>query len=164
VRVDSRYRNGDTAFVSASLSSSRAGGISGSTFLFAPPGSNPTTVASNLDVTLQPEDHDQTFSATIDYTKRLSTDRSYFASLEPQYGTGYPVAFQNGEGRLMPHLTFDASFGRDALRDTNHPRYGFVADFTNFTNYPYLIKVNNGFNTTQWGAGFKAGLRLIAPF
>jgi len=164
VRVDSRYRNGDTAFVSASLSSSRAGGISGSTFLFAPPGSNPTTVASNLDVTLQPEDHDQTFSATIDYTKRLGTDRSYFASLEPQYGTGYPVAFQNGEGRLTPHLTFDASFGRDALRDTNHPRYGFVADFTNFTNYPYLIKVNNGFNTTQWGAGFKAGLRLIAPF
>jgi len=31
------------------------------------------------------------------------------------------------------------------------------------TNAKYLIKVNNGFNTTQWGEGFRADLRLTAP-
>lgn len=154
-RVDARFRNGDSVLLSTQLSSSRAGGISGSTFLFAPD-SNPN------DVTLNPEDHDQTFTALFAYTKRLGRDRSFFASLEPQYGTGYPVQFQNGPGRLPPHLTFDASIGRDAARGT-HAGVGVVATFRNFTNAKYLIKVNNGFNTTQWGEGFRADLRLTAP-
>jgi hypothetical protein len=45
-----------------------------------------------------------------------------------------------------------------------HPRTGFTADFTNFTNTQYLLKINNGFNTTQWGEGFRAGIRVIQPF
>ena len=154
-RVDARFRNGDSLLVSTQLSSSRAGGISGSTFLFAP-STNPS------DVTLNPEDHDQTFTALLDYTKRLGRDRRFFASLEPQYGTGYPVQFQNGPGRLSPHLTFDASVGKDAARG-GHAGLGFVATFRNFTNTKYLIKINNGFNTTQWGEGFAADLRLTAP-
>ncbi|GAC1303266.1 MAG: hypothetical protein NVSMB19_13110 [Vulcanimicrobiaceae bacterium] len=154
-RVDARFRNGDALLVSTQLSSSRAGGISGSTFLFAP-----STNAS--DVTLNPEDHDQTFTALFAYTKRFGTERAFFASLEPQYGTGYPVQFQNGPGRLPPHLTLDASFGRDAARGA-HPGLGFVATFRNFTNTKYLLKVNNGFNTTQWGEGFRADLRVTAP-
>jgi len=155
-RFDARYRSGDTLFLSATLSSSKAGGISGSTFLF-PPSTTPS------DVTLNPEDHDQTFAAVLGYTKRLGAGRQFFASLEPQYGTGYPVQFQNGPGRLPPHLTFDASFGREAKRG-DRPALGFTANFINFTNTRYLIKVNNGFNTTQWGEGFRADLRLTAPF
>jgi hypothetical protein len=114
-------------------------------------------------VTLSPEDHDQTFSATLGYTKRLGAERSYFATLSPQYATGYPVEFENGTGRLPPHLTFDASFGRDPKRGPNRA-LGFAADFENFTNAVYLLKVSNGFNTTQWGPGFKASFRVSAPF
>ncbi|MBD5635688.1 MAG: TonB-dependent receptor, partial [Candidatus Eremiobacteraeota bacterium] len=95
-RVDASFRNGDSFFFSTALSQSLAGGISGSTFLF-PPGSDPS------DVTLSPEDHDQTFDATLGYTKRLGADHTFFASVEPQYGTGYPVEFENGNGRLPPH-------------------------------------------------------------
>jgi hypothetical protein len=157
-RVDATYKNGDSLFVSTQLSQSLAGGISGSTFLFPPStGTDPT------DVTLAPEDHDQTFNATIGYTKRLGTDHTFFASLEPQYGTGYPVQFQNGNGRLPPHLVLNGSFGRDAGRGAK-PRLGFDATFENFTDTQYLLKINNGFNTTQWGQGFRADLRVTAPF
>jgi outer membrane receptor protein involved in Fe transport len=149
-RIDARFKGGDSMFMSASLSSSMAGGISGSTFLF-PPG-------STGDVTLNPEDHDQTFALVFDYTKRFGGDHSFFASLEPQYGTGYPVQFQNGPGRLPPHLTFDASIGRDSKKGL-----GFTASFQNLTNRMYLLKVNNGFNTTQYGPGSQFTFRVSAP-
>ncbi len=155
-RVDARFGSGDSLFFSTTLSKALAGGISGSTFLF-PPDTDPN------DVTLGPEDHDQTFSANLGYTKRLGAGHQYFATLEPLYGTGYPVEFETGSGRLPPHLTFDASFGRDAARGAK-PAIGFDADFQNFTNTRYLLKVNNGFNTTQWGEGFRADFRLTAPF
>lgn len=155
-RVESSWRNGDSFLVSASLSSSKAGGISGSTFLFPP-----STVPS--DVTLNPEDHDQTFTALIAYTKRFGANHSFFASLEPQYGTGYPTQFQNGPGRLPPHLTLDASIGRDVKRG-DRSGLGFTATLSNVTNVKYLNKVNNGFNTTQYGEGFRADLRITAPF
>ena len=155
-RVESSWRNGDSFLVSASLSSSKAGGISSSTFLFPP-----STVPS--DVTLNPEDHDQTFTALIAYTKRFGANHSFFASLEPQYGTGYPTQFQNGPGRLPPHLTLDASIGRDAKRG-ERSGLGFTATFSNVANVKYLNKVNNGFNTTQYGEGFRADLRVTVPF
>ncbi|MDQ2908250.1 MAG: TonB-dependent receptor [Candidatus Eremiobacteraeota bacterium] len=155
-RVDASWNSGDSLFFSTQLSSSKAGGISGSTFLF-PPDTNPR------DVTLSPEDHDQTFSADLGYTKHFGAGRAFFATVEPQYGTGFPVQFQNGTGRLPPHLTFGASFGRGATR-TSKPALGFTADFQNFTNTRYLLKINNGFNTTQWGEGFRADLRVTAPF
>jgi len=155
-RVDARWKNGDSLFFSTQLSASRAGGISGSTFLF-PPSTNPA------DLALSPEDHDQTFSADIGYTKHFGAGRQFFATIEPQYGTGFPVQFENGNGRLPPFLTFDASVGRDAVRGSK-PALGFTADFQNFTNTRYLLKVNNGCNTTQWGEGFRADLRVTAPF
>jgi outer membrane receptor protein involved in Fe transport len=161
-RVDSRFANGDSLFFSASLSSSMAGGVSGSTFLFCPT-LDPSCVSGIASLTLSPEDHDQTFASEFGYTKRLGRDRSFFATLEPQYGTGYPVEFENGSGRLPPHLTWDASIGRDAKRGRKG-ELGFVATFTNFTNDKYLLKINNGFNTTQWGQGFRADLRVTAPF
>jgi outer membrane receptor protein involved in Fe transport len=155
-RVDARWRNGDSLFFSTQFSASKAGGISGSTFLF-PPNTNPS------DITLGPEDHDQTFSADLGYTKHFGAERQFFATIEPQYGTGFPVQFQNGEGRLPPFLTFDASVGRDAVRRSK-PALGFTADFQNFTNTRYLLKVNNGFNTTQYAEGFRADVRVTAPF
>jgi len=154
-RVDARFPSGDSLLVSTQLSSSRAGGISGSTFLFAP-------ASNSSGVTLNPEDHDQTFTALIAYTKRFGRERSFFASLEPQYGTGYPVQFQNGPGRLPPHLTFDASFGREPARGAKSS-VGFVATLRNLTNTHYLYKINNGFNTTQFGEGFRGDLRVTAP-
>jgi len=161
-RVDSRFPNGDSLFFSATVSQSLAGGVSGSTFLFCPT-LDPTCISSQSSLTLGPEDHDQTFASEFGYTKRLGSDRSFFATVEPQYGTGYPVEFQNGSGRLPPHLTLDASFGRDAKRGKSS-RLGFVATFTNFTDTKYLLKINNGFNTTQWGPGFRSDLRITAPF
>ncbi len=155
-RVDANWSTGDSLFFSTQFSASMAGGISGSTFLF-PPTTDPS------DIALSPEDHDQTFSADLGYTKNFGAGRSFFATLEPQYGTGYPVQFQNGSGRLPPHLTFDASFGRDAARGAKRA-LGFTADFQNFTNTRYLLKVNNGFNTAQWGEGFRADVRVTAPF
>ncbi len=157
-RVDATYKNGDSLFVSTQLSKSVAGGISGSTFLFPP-----STGTDVTDVTLQPEDHDQTFTAIVNYTKRLGADHSYFASIEPEYGTGYPVEFENGDGRLPPHLTWNASVGRDAGRGANR-HLGLDATFQNFTNTAYILKINNGFNTTQWGQGFRADFRVTAPF
>lgn len=154
-RVDARF-GADSMTYSASLSSSRAGGISGSTFLF-PPDTDPS------DVTLSPEDHDQTFASTFDYTHRFGTKKAWFASVEPEYGTGYPVEFQNGNGRLPPHLTLGASIGREA--GTSSPKaLGFVVNVQNLANVKYLIKVNNGFNTTQYGEGFRADVRVTAPF
>jgi outer membrane receptor protein involved in Fe transport len=161
-RVDARLAGGDSLFFSASLSNSNAGGVSGSTFLFCPPNS-PNCLSGLSDNTLSPEDHDQTFASELGYTKRLGFDHAFFATIEPQYGTGYPVEFQNGSGRLPPHLTLDASVGRDAKRGKKSA-LGFVASFTNFTNTKYLLKINNGFNTTQWGPGFRADLRVTAPF
>jgi outer membrane receptor for ferrienterochelin and colicin len=165
-RVDAHWHDGDSLFFSASLSNSNASaGVSGGTFLICPT-LDPTCLSNNGvgSLTLQPEDHDQTFASEIGYTKRLGADRTYFATIEPQYGTGYPVAFLDGsQGRLPPHLTLDASFGRDASRGA-HRHLGFVATFTNFTDTKYLLKIQNGFNTTQWGPGFRSDFRVVAPF
>ena len=162
-RVDSRFSNGDSLFFSASLSNSNAGGVSGSTFLFCPTLS-PGCLSGIESNTLGPEDHDQTFASELGYTKRFGPAHSFFATLEPEYGTGYPVAFDDGSmGRLLPHLLFNGSIGREAKRGKK-PTLGFDATFTNFTNDKYILKINNGFNTTQWGQGFRADLRVTAPF
>jgi hypothetical protein len=162
-RVDSRFANGDSLYFSASLSNSNAGGVSGSTFLFCPT-LDPGCLSGLSSNTLGPEDHDQTFASELGYTHRFGAAHQYFATLEPEYGTGYPVAFDDGSsGRLLPHLLFNGSIGRDAKRG-DKPALGFDATFTNFTNDAYILKINNGFNTTQWGQGFRADLRVTAPF
>jgi outer membrane receptor for ferrienterochelin and colicin len=142
----------DTAswYLSASFSQSVAGGISGSTFLFPPDAIS--------DTSLQPEDHDQAVAINDAYTKRFGRDRQFYLTLGSEYGTGYPVQFENGPGRLLPHLTFDASIGR---APTPHS-LGFSVSLLNLTGYQYLIKVNNGFNTTQWSPGLQGSLRIQA--
>ena len=137
-------------FLSGSYSQSVAGGISGGTFLFPPDAISNTS--------LQPEDHDQAVAITNAYTKRFGRDQQFYATVGSDYGTGYPVDFENGTGRLTPHLTFNAALGRAA---TAHA-LGFSLNVQNIGDYRYLIKVNNGFNTTQWAAGTEILLRVTA--
>ena len=137
-------------YLSGTFSQSVAGGISGGTFLF-PPG-------VNSDISLQPEDHDQSVAIKDGYTKHFGADRQFYATLGTDYGTGYPVEFQNGTGRLLPHLTVDASIGRAPTPHT----LGFNFSVLNLASYQYVIKVNNGFNTTQGAPGIAALLRIQA--
>ena len=140
LRVQQKRRLDDW-YLSAALSQSVAGGISGGTFLFPP--------AAVSDTSLQPEDHDQALAVNDAYTRRFGRDVRWYATLGSEYGTGYPVQFQNGNGRLPTHLTFDATVGR-----TPQPgSIGFRLSALNLANDVYLIKVNNGFNTTQYAAG-----------
>jgi outer membrane receptor protein involved in Fe transport len=139
----------DAWYLSATYSQSVAGGISGGTFLFPP--------AAVSDTSLNPEDHDQTVAIKSAYTRRWGADHRTYATLGSDYGTGYPVQFENGSGRLLPHLTFDAAFGRAPAPGSP----GFAINALNLTGYRYLIKVNNGFNTTQWAAGAQITARLL---
>ena len=137
-------------YLSGTFSQSVAGGISGGTFLFPPDAIS--------DTSLQPEDHDQTVAIKDGYAWHFGDGKSYYASLGSDYGTGYPIQFENGSGRLLPHLTFDASIGRAAAPH----RLGFAFSLLNLANYQYVIKVNNGFNTTQWSAGAQGLLTVTA--
>jgi outer membrane receptor protein involved in Fe transport len=130
-----------TWYLSGTYAQSVAGGISGGTFLFTPD--------AIADTSLQPEDHDQTVAVKDGYTRRFGPRDAFFATLGTDYGTGYPVQFQNGTGRLTPHLTVDAAFGRQAPAGG----VGWTLSVLNAGGYQYLIKVNNGFNTTQWSPG-----------
>ncbi|MBV9409450.1 MAG: TonB-dependent receptor [Candidatus Eremiobacteraeota bacterium] len=142
------------AGLSLTFQRSLAGGISGSTFLFPPD--------SVGDLTLQPEDHDQNWSSNAFYTRRFGSDLRTFATLQTEYGTGFPVQFENGPGRLPTHWAVDASFGRAADRATR--RLGWTLSAENLLDHRYLIKVNNGFNTTQWNAPRRIVLRVTAPW
>jgi outer membrane receptor protein involved in Fe transport len=150
---------GDTArdsfYLSTTLSESLAGGISGSTFLFPP--------ADVSDLTLNPEDHDQAVAINAAYTHRFGRANRTYLTLEPEFGTGYPVEFQDGSnGRLPAHLILNASFGR--LADSASHRLGYGVVLENMFDHQYLIKVNNGFNTTQWAAGRRIVFRVTTPF
>ena len=153
-RLEGRPSPVDSFFFSATISQSLAGGISGSTFLFPP--------SSISDTTLQPEDHDQTYEANGAFTHRLGRDRASYATLQTEFGSGFPVQFQNGAGRLPPHLTFDASIGREAGAHGDSLGYDLSVD--NLLNHQYLIKVANGFNTTQIANGRTILFRVTTPF
>ncbi|MBV8367694.1 MAG: TonB-dependent receptor [Candidatus Eremiobacteraeota bacterium] len=142
------------AGVSATYQRALAGGISGSTFLF-PPG-------STSDITLQPEDHDATWEGNAFYTRHFGSGLKSFATLQTEYSTGFPTQFENGQGRLPAHWILDASLGRNADRSSHG--VGYTLSVENLFDKRYLIKVNNGFNTTQWNAPRRIVLRLTAPW
>jgi outer membrane receptor for ferrienterochelin and colicin len=142
------------AGVSLTYQRAEAAGVSGSTFLFAP------DAVANL--TLQPEDHDQRWSANVFYTQHLGHDLRSFATLQTEYGTGFPVEFESGEGRLPAHWILDASLGRSADRAAK--RLGYTLSVENLLDHRYVIKVNNGFNTTQWNGPRRFVLRVTAPW
>ncbi|HTD36529.1 MAG TPA: hypothetical protein VK669_03355, partial [Candidatus Limnocylindrales bacterium] len=140
--------------VSVTYQRAEAGGVSGGTFLFPPDAAG--------DLTLQPEDHDQRWSGNAFYTRRFGGDLKSFATLQAEYGTGFPTQFENGQGRLPSHWLVDASFGRAADRASK--RFGYTLSVENLFDRRFLIKVNNGFNTTQWNAPRRIVLRVTAPW
>lgn len=160
MRLDGHRSGGDSWFVSATASHAEAAGVSCSTFLF-PPSVNPAGPITAAD--LQPEDHDQLLEGNGAYTHRWGGTKSWFATLQGEYGTGYPVAFQAGVDRLPAHLTFDLGVGKEAGRDGSRS-LGIHLDVNNLLNHQYIIKIANGFNTTQIASGRNVLLRLSAPF
>lgn len=160
LRIQGRRPNADSWFVSATASHAEAAGVSGSTFLFPPSANPPGPVTAGQ---LQPEDHDQAVEANGAYTHRWGAAKSWFATLQGEYGTGYPVAFQAGVDRLPAHLTFDLGLGKEPGSDGSHA-LGFHLDVNNLLNHQYVIKIANGFNTTQIASGRNVLLRLSTPF
>ncbi|MDB5028936.1 MAG: hypothetical protein JWO66_2625 [Candidatus Eremiobacteraeota bacterium] len=142
------------AQLSLTYSRAEAGGISGATFLTDP--------GSAHDLTLQPEDHDQRWTANLSFTRRFGRDNRTFVSLGSEYGTGFPVAFENGEGRLPAHWIVNAVLGRLPGRASRDLGYELAVE--NVFDHRYTIKVDNGFNTTQWNAPRRIVLRLTAPW
>jgi len=153
LRLDATSARVD-AGVSLTFSRAEAAGVSGGTFLFDP--------SAQANLTLQPEDHDQHWAGNAFYTRHLGADLKTFATLQAEYGTGFPTQFENGQGRLPAHWIVDASFGRAADRAAK--RLGYTLSVDNLLDHRYLIKVNNGFNTTQWNAPRRIVLRLTAPW
>jgi outer membrane receptor for ferrienterochelin and colicin len=153
LRLDATSARVDSG-VSLTYQRAEAGGVSGGTFLFPPDAAN--------DLTLQPEDHDQRWSGNAFYTRHFGSDLRSFATLQAEYGTGFPAEFENGEGRLPAHWIVDASVGR--APDAAAKRLGFTLSVENLFDHRYLIKVNNGFNTTQWNAPRRFLFRVAAPW
>jgi outer membrane receptor protein involved in Fe transport len=157
-RMDDNLPSGDSWFFSGTVSQSEAAGISGSTFLFCPSG-DPACTSAVSALIFNPEDHDQTYEANTAYTHRFGGGRSWFATLQTEYGSGYPVQFQSGPSRLPTHLTFDLALGRQAARNS----LGFDFDIQNLLGHQYILKIANGFNTTQIASGRNVLFRLTAP-
>lgn len=154
--IEGRYvQSTPTSDVGMSFTYSRslAGGVSGGTFLFPPP--------LVTDLTLQPEDHDETYVGDAFVTRRFAADRKSYVTVETQYGSGFPVAFLNGTGgRLPAHFSLNAALGRSPVG--RHLGYELSVD--NLTDHRDLIKVDNGFNTTQWNAPRRIVFRITAPW
>jgi outer membrane receptor protein involved in Fe transport len=160
LRLQGRRGVADSWFFSATASHAEAAGVSGSTFLF-PPDINPPGPITAAD--LQPEDHDQTYEANSAYTHRFGPSSAWFATLQGEYGTGYPVQFQSGAGRLPAHLTANLALGKDPGKNGDRS-LGFDLTIDNLLNHQYIIKIANGFNTTQIATGRNILFRLSAPF
>lgn len=143
---------GDNWFLSYGLSQSLAKGISGGTFLF-----NPQALQGANDFAL--EDHDQTNTLNAAYTWVFAPQR--YATLQTLWGSGFPAQFENGTGRLPGHVELGASVGIHPPPDGNG--FGWEIAGTNILGKQYLLKLNNGFNTTQYAAGSQITFKLIAP-
>ena len=149
VRLEGSTYRGNSYYFSYGLSQSLAAGISGGTFLFSP-----AQVQGALGFAL--EDHDQTNTLNTAYTWRLDDDPHRFFTIGTTYGSGFPAQFENGVGRLPVHWELNASYGRQATPG----HLGFEVNGTNLLNHEYLLKINNGFNTTQWASGRQVTVKL----
>ncbi len=164
-RLQDRMRTGDEWFFTGTVSGSYAACVSGSTFLFPP---NPPGVSCVAQLSL--EDHSETVASTAAYTHRFGgSPKPWFATLQANYGSGFPVQFEdantNLNGTLPAHTTFDLALGRTVT--TGGPQnqgLGVSLQWLNILNHQYPIKVANGFNTTQIANGSNFLLRLTAPF
>jgi hypothetical protein len=167
IRLQDQLLGGDQWFLSGTVSGSYAACISGSEFLF-PPNSNEPGVSCAAQLSL--EDHSQTVDATAGYTHRFGAHALWYSTLQANYGSGFPVQFEdanvNLSGTLPAHTTFDFSLGRELTpgRAGEDRGLGLSLQVLNVLNHQYPIKVANGFNTTQIANGRSFLLRLSAPF
>jgi outer membrane receptor for ferrienterochelin and colicins len=143
---------GNAFFFSYGISESLASGISGGTFLFSP-----QQLQGALGFAV--EDHDQTNTLDTAYTWRLADDPNRYFTLGTTYGSGFPAQFENGPGRLPVHWELNSSYGRKAA----FGHLGYEVQGTNLLDHHYLLKINNGFNTTQWAAGRQMTVKITAP-
>jgi outer membrane receptor protein involved in Fe transport len=169
IRLQDREFNGSDWFFSTTISGSYAGGISGSTFLFPPNINEGLPISSPALLSL--EDHSQTVDSTFGYTAAFGQGHGYFATLQANYGSGFPVQFEDANGTslsgtLPAHTTFDFSAGRVVIpgKGPNSQGLGVKLDVLNLLNHQYVIKIANGFNTTQYANGRTFLLRFTAPF
>jgi outer membrane receptor protein involved in Fe transport len=169
LRLQDRQSNGNDWFLTSTVSASYAGGISGSTFLF------PVDVNANLPIAsaaqLSIEDHSQDVDSTAGYTARFGNSRAWFGTLQADYGSGFPVQFENVNGAffsgtLPAHTTLDFSGGRIVVpgKGPDSQGLGLTLDVLNLLNHQYVIKVANGFNTTQFANGRNFIVRVTDPF
>ncbi|HEY1974942.1 MAG TPA: TonB-dependent receptor [Candidatus Baltobacteraceae bacterium] len=165
-RLQDRMLDGDQWFFTSTISGSYAACISGATFLFPP---NPTGISCQAQLGL--EDHSETVAATTGYTHRFGgPQKLWFATIQGNYGSGFPVQFEDANvnlaGTLPAHTTVDLSLGRTVTpgRAGQDQGLGIQLQLLNVLNHQYPIKVANGFNTTQIANGTSVLLRLTAPF
>jgi outer membrane receptor protein involved in Fe transport len=168
IRLQNQELGGDQWFLSGTVSESYAACVSGSEFLF-PPNTNLPGVPCVAQLSL--EDHSQTVDATAAYTHRFGgAPKLWYTTLQANYGSGFPVQFQdanvNLNGTLPAHTTFDFSLGHELTpgRQGEDQGLGLSLQVLNVFNHQYPIKVSNGFNTTQIANGTSLLLRLSAPF
>lgn len=165
VHLEHSVPGGDQWFLSGTYSSSYAACVSGSTFLFPP---NPPGVSCVSQLAL--EDHSELVDATAGYTRRFGYGRRWYGTLQADYGSGFPVQFQdanaNLSGTLPAHTTFDLALGRDIGTGSGSQSHGLGLSLQvlNLLNHQYPIKVANGFNTTQIANGRSLLFRVTAPF
>jgi outer membrane receptor for ferrienterochelin and colicins len=151
LRLQGHTYSGNNYFLSYGTSLSQAKGISGGTFLFPI-----SALQGASDWAL--EDHDQTNTINTAYTWNLSSSGRY-ATMQALFGSGFPVQFINGTQRLPVHWELGAAYGQPASRHS----LGWEIDANNLLNHVYLIKVNNGFNSTQYAQGRSITVKLTAP-
>ncbi|HVN69590.1 MAG TPA: TonB-dependent receptor [Candidatus Binatia bacterium] len=167
LRFQDRLPNDDLWWFTMTYSGSYAACVSGATFLF-PPNTNEPGVSCVAQ--LSPEDHDETVVSSAAYTWRFGNARGWFTTLQGNYGSGFPVAFEsanaNLSGRLPAHTTFDVVAGRYLTPGRPGQDKGLALQLfvNNILNDQYVIKVANGFNTTQISNGRTFLIRLAAPF
>jgi outer membrane receptor protein involved in Fe transport len=167
LRFQERLPNDNLWWFNLTYSGSYAACVSGATFLF-PPNENQPGVSCVAQ--LAPEDHDETVVSSAAYTWRFGSGHRWFTTLQGNYGSGFPVAFEsantNLSGRLPAHTTFDIAAGRFLTpgREGQDTGLGISLIVNNILNDQYVIKVANGFNTTQIANSRNFLLRLSAPF
>ena len=169
IRLQDHTSVGSDWFFTSTISGSYAGGISGGTFLFPPNINQGLPISSPAQLSL--EDHSQTVDSTAGYTEHFGASHAWYATIQADYGSGFPVEFEDANGAslsgtLPAHTTLDLSGGRIVLpgKGPGSQGLGITLDVLNLLNHQYVIKIANGFNTTQIANERSFLLRVTEPF